>query len=160
MDARTLQTVLVDVAPRTLLLAGGSLAEREELARLCRNGLAGLRTRVVAVKDGGGGGGMDAAAASAGDAPPSAVAASAPEGSSVEVALPRTVTMLVSDELAGHVKMRHVMRYALAQVEAEVGGPDPHHVSSGMIFALPLPVHAHTRCPLSPPLARHEFNSF
>ncbi|GAX79657.1 hypothetical protein CEUSTIGMA_g7098.t1 [Chlamydomonas eustigma] len=103
VDARTLNTVLVDIAPRTLMLVGGTDIEVQELSRQCSKGLSDLRTVVLCP---------------------------APGSTAVQVPLPRAVTMYLSDALDEEVAVRPIMqRYAVAQLEAVIAAPDPHHPS-------------------------------
>lgn len=138
-DSAILHKALEDVAPRHLVLPRGTAAEREEIARLARHTLRDFGT-VVAITDprpdvplegeqqpedvprG------DAASEPTADA---AAASSSTYPHQCTVPLPPTFTVFLSDELNARLGLGRMQRYALAQLEATIGRPDPHHVSVG-----------------------------
>lgn len=79
----------------------GSDGERSDLSRHCGSALADLRCAVSCPRP----------------------------GEAVRVALPPVHTVFLSDALNRSVGLQRMQRYALAQVQATVGAPDPHFPS-------------------------------
>ena len=135
-DSAILHKALEDVAPRHLVLPRGTDAEREEVAQHSRRALRDFGT-VVAVTDplppGGPVKEEEAEAPStASEGCVSAVgAASLSYPHQHTVPLPPTFTVFISDELNARLGLGRMQRCALAQLEATVGRPDPHHVRDG-----------------------------
>lgn len=108
-DGPILCKSILDMAPRHLVLVRGSSAERAELSRGCEEALSDLRCSV-----------------------------SVPDvGTPVHVPLPPSCTLLVSDELVEQMRLHRMQHCVLAQIEASVGPPDPHHVRAVVCVCVP-----------------------
>ncbi|KAG1678052.1 hypothetical protein FOA52_000848 [Chlamydomonas sp. UWO 241] len=98
-DGPILRKSLADAAPRALVLVRGSDTERSDLSRHCESALSDLRCAVSCPRP----------------------------GQAVRVLLLPVHTVFLSDALNRSVGLQRMQRYALAQLEATVGAPDPHY---------------------------------